>query len=243
MKSLRKVPLILLPVFISLFTTACVSVYQPNPVNTPLLEKEGDIKVAMMIQDGLHLQSAAAVNKNIGVMLNAGYDISSFKKSSLSKNEKEHFLCEGGIGFFDKISENWLWEVYTGYGFGSFNVRRDDHHFWDPSPTNADGNIGRFFIQPAIAYSTEHFVLSFALRSSYVTIFDYEADNDFKLAKYGYFYEPALTMKVGGDKFKFVTQMGLSMARTNSVLTGWEHEPFFGGIGFEVNIGQLIKKD
>ena len=243
MKSFRKIFLLSVTIPITFFTTACVSVYQPNPVNTPLLEKQGDIKASLMIQDGLHLQSAAAINNNVGVMFNAGYDITSFKKASFNNNSKEHFICEGGIGFFDKISENWIWEVYTGYGFGSFNVNRDDHDFWDPSPIEAQGNIGRFFIQPAIAYTTKNFVLSFALRSSYVTIFDYEASNDYRLAKYGYFYEPALTMKVGGEKFKFVTQMGLSMARTKSILTGWEPEPFFGGIGFEVNIGQLIKKD
>ncbi len=232
-------------VIISLLITSCVSVYRPNPINSPLLEKQGDIKTSLVIQDGLHLQTAAAINKNIGVMLNAGYDISSFKEAGIDEDEEneEHSIVEGGIGFFDKFSDNWLWEIYTGYGIGSFKVNEDDDNLFELDPMDAEGKIGRFFIQPAVGYSSENFAVSFALRTCYVTILDYHSNNDVRLSKYGYFYEPALTMKFGGEKFKVVTQVGFSKSRRNSILTGWEPEPFFGGIGFEVNLGSLFKED
>jgi hypothetical protein len=245
MKILKNIPLIALVITYSFLMTACVSVYRPNPVNTPLLEKSGDVKASLVIQDGLHLQSAAAINNNIAVMFNAGYDLTSFKNAGISEDEddKEHTIIEGGIGFFDKFSDNWLWEIYTGYGVGTFQVRRDDHGFWEPDPMDAEGNIGRFFIQPAVAYSTKNFAVSMSLRTCYVTILDYKTNSSTRLSKYGYFYEPAITMKFGGEKFKVVTQMGYSRPRRHAILTGWEPEPFFGGIGFEVNIGSLIKNN
>lgn len=230
-------------VIFSLLITSCVSVYRPNPVNTPLLEKKGDVKAALVIQDGLHFQSAAAIANNTAIIFNAGYDITSFKKANEDDDEKEHFICEGGIGFFDKFSDNWLWEIYTGYGIGSFKVNKDDYDFFEHDPMDAEGNIGRFFIQPAVGYSSENFAVSFALRTCYVTILNYHSNNDVRLSKYGYFYEPALTMKFGGEKFKVVTQMGFSKPRRSSILTGWEPEPFFGGIGFEVNLGNLFKEN
>ncbi len=244
MKLLKNIFGVLLVIALSSLLTSCVSVYRPNPVNSPLLEKQGDIKASLMIQDGLHLQSAAAVTKNTAVMFNVGYDMSSFKDAGENNDEdKEHFLCEGGIGFFDKFSENWIWEIYSGYGIGTFKVNRNDNDWWNSSHMNAEGNIGRFFIQPAVGYSTKTFSISLALRTCYVTILDYKSNNDTRLSKYGYFYEPALTMKFGGEKFKFVTQMGFSKPRRNAILTGWEPEPFFGGIGFEVNLGRLFKEE
>jgi len=245
MQSLKNIYRLTSAMVLSLLITSCVSVYRPNPINTPLLEKEGDIKTSLMIQDGLHLQTAAAVNKNIGVMFNAGYDLSSFKHAGISEDDedKEHLIIEGGIGFFDKFSDNWMWEIYTGYGFGTFKVKKDDFGFWESEHMDAEGNIGRFFIQPTVAYSSEHFAISFALRTCYVTILDYESTSDVRLSKYGYFYEPAVTMKFGGEKFKVVTQIGYSKPRRHGILTGWEPEPFFGGIGFEVNIGRLINSE
>lgn len=87
--------------------SSCTSTYIPNAISAPLLSEKGDLNVSLCTGKGLILQSAYAIDNNVGIMLNASEDINS------------NNFVEFGAGYFNTWNKNGVFEIYQGYGLGN----------------------------------------------------------------------------------------------------------------------------
>jgi hypothetical protein len=122
----------------------------------PLFKEKGEARINAYYSggeeiEGLELQSALAVGKNIGIMLNTAF--------LGSGEEGNGFLIEGGAGYYKPISEKIVFETYGGLGFGN-------------AVNNYDGggistvNFTKCFIQPSIGFTSKFFDFGVASKIS-----------------------------------------------------------------------------
>lgn len=239
--SLRIYPVVL---SLTLGFAGCVSVYNPNPLNVPLLKEKGDMKVTASLSYGFQGQLAAAVTNGIGIIASAGSDSGS-KTEIESSHERttSHYNVEAGIGYFTKLSETWIFEVYGGGGFGGFKDNKNYSNIFDASSNSEiKGTIYKGFIQPAIGYNSNTFSISLALRNVYISLKDISGgQSNLHIGKGSWFIEPALTMKLGGKALKFLMQFGTSRPSSFANTYNWEPDFVFGGLGIELNIVEIFK--
>jgi hypothetical protein len=215
----------------------------PNPVNTPMLTEKGETKLTIGYTNGLQGQFASAITDEIGVMANGGFGSDEKSNSGLSKSNRKitSNFFEGGIGYFSRLSGSLIFEFYGGAGYGHFNDEEKNNSS-SSSFGSVKGNIARFFIQPSFGLALNGLSLSLALRNSYVNLLNYTAVKDnVTLGKGGIFFEPALTMKIGGKKFKFIMQLALSLPFDGAEVNGWDVQFATGIIGLEFNLGEIFK--
>lgn len=235
--------IILLFILTSMAFSGCVSVYNPNPLNVPMLKEKGDCKVTAAIGLGAHGQFAAAVTDEVGVIASAGFDNGSDSNFGNKGDRKtSHYNVEAGAGYFTKLSESWVFEVYGGGGFGGFKDDKNYSDFFDASSNSKlTGKIYKGFIQPAIGYSADHFSISLAFRGVYVGLTDLSgAKSNLHIGKGSWFIEPAITMKIGGKPLKFLMQLGTSAPASTGDTYNWEPKLFLGGIGIEFNMSEIF---
>jgi hypothetical protein len=203
---------------------ACAPVYIPNVINTPMLSNRGEFHANLNTgTSGFDPQLSFAVTDHIGVMLNGSF---ANRNPDSTSSHHQHQFCEFGIGYFTRFERIGRFETYMGYGRGRINAFYDCL-FWK-SFSNVTYN--RVFVQPAIGISSRWFDGSLAIRMAYVDISqkDYRTD--------GFFMEPALTLKLGYDYFKIVTQWGYSFPADRYVR--FDYEPFMFSIGVQIALGR-----
>lgn len=243
MKLLNKSGILSLILIIITFT-GCVSVYNPNPLNVPMLKEKGDVKLTVEAGNGFHGQFAAAIADEVGVIASAGFDSGSDTRfGSKGERKTSHYNVEAGLGYFTKLSESWIFEIYGGGGFGDFKDNKNYSSIFDASSNSeVTGKITKGFIQPAIGYNRDNFSISLAIRNVYLSLSDLSGGQEnLHIGKGGWFIEPAVTMKLGAKPLKFVLQLGTSTPVNHSDTFNWEPKFIFGGIGVEFNLGEIFK--
>jgi hypothetical protein len=117
----KQVFAVLYPVFLFLIiNSGCKTAYVPNTLNTPLLKEKGEFKANV---DENNLQLAYAVTNRIAVMANGFYkrDINTHIDS---QQKGIGWLCEGGLGYYNHMKHNFVFETFAGAGFG--NLKFED---------------------------------------------------------------------------------------------------------------------
>ncbi len=204
----------------------CAPTYVPNVVNTPMLTNKGEFHANLNTGTaGFDPQLSYAITDNIGVMLNGSLEN---RHRDSTDSHHRHKFVEFGAGYFTKFSGLGRFETYVGYGRGTINAHYD-FIFWE---SFSDVKYNRIFVQPAIGISTRWFDGSFALRMAYVDIFQLNHRTD------GFFMEPTVTVKLGYDYFKIVSQMGYSFPADNYVR--FDYEPFMFSVGVQVTLGRKV---
>ena len=232
---------------------SCNVMYSPSMQNTPLLQEKKEVVANIGIND---IQGAYAVTDHVGVMLNGYYnngasnDYSSYDYyDSWSRQERKQWHVEAGAGYFNKLNDNAIVEIFGGLGYGSSSLRNYAKDSINEIPTlkssyNAD--LMRFFVQPAIGYSIDNFHVSFSTRIlfqkylnansfgySLVELYD---DKLLDMDKSVYaFLEPALTLRYGFKYVKFQAQAMLSYKYNVDRLN---YMPVVFSIGMHVDIAK-----
>lgn len=205
---------------------SCAPTYVPNVVNTPMLSNKGEFHANFNTgTSGFDPQLSYAITDHIGVMLNGSFQN---RQRDSSDSHHRHKFIEFGAGYYTKFSELGRFEMYAGYGSGNINAHYD-FVLWE---SFSDVKYNRIFVQPAIGISTRWFDGSFAMRMAYVDIFQSNHRTN------GFFMEPALTVKLGYDYFKIVSQMGYSFPADNYVR--FDYEPFIFSVGIQVTLGRKV---
>jgi hypothetical protein len=203
--------------------TSCAPAYVPNTLNTPLMSNKGEIQAGLNIGlSGFDPQAAYAITDHLGVLLNGSFRNST---SDSSDSYHKHVFLEGGVGYFTKIGGIGRFETYGGYGYNQLQAYFDSDIWTD----FADVTSNRIFIQPAIGISTSIFDGSFATR--FVLVDMHQTD----VQKTGFFFEPALTLKLGYKYVKGVLQLGLSYP-FNSEGYDFNYQPILFSMGIQATL-------
>lgn len=200
-----------------IFQSGCTVTYAPNSHNVPLLQQKGELALNAGLYEavgstpyaGFEFQGAYALTQHVGVMTNL------LSAQSLEINGN-NYLFELGSGYYKTIGTGGVFNVYGGIGFGSLQS-----YFLNSSSTNAL-NYQRFFMQPAIGYTSRGFECAFSLRmcglnyaQQQSAINEYYA-NESSPSKFSILAEPAFTLRGGWKYLKLQLQLGYSVNLTDA---------------------------
>lgn len=232
---------------VGLIFQACEVYYVPNTQNVPLFKERNELRATI---SGQNYQAAYSLTDHIGIMLNGQYinrkwDIN--EDSVKSNFISEKFLIEGGMGYFNKIGNNGVFETYAGGGEGYATFNR----ITPSKRMEMSADFSRFFIQPSIGYSEDVVDVAFSLRYVGLKFFNIDTTGytPSLLSNYNLiipnlhntwynFLEPALTIRVGYKYAKFHMQFLYSQKLNNEPLN---YVPFRINLGLHINIAQRFK--
>ena len=217
-------------VSIVLVLGSCAPAYVPNVINSPMLSEKMDLNIAGYTGTaGYDLQGAFAITDNIGIMVNGSF---ADRTSDSTNSYHKHVFLEAGPGYFTKVGNSGIVEIYGGFGIGNVDSYYESSVF-----TNyANATISRIYLQPGVGFISDFFDGSFTSRFALVNI------NQDQISETGLFVEPALTGKLGYKWVKFTGQLGFSVP-LNPDDIHFEYQPIMISIGLQINLGSLLKQE
>lgn len=219
-----KISKLFLATIFVLFLNSCKTPsYVPNVINTPLFQKKGQFNAAIHTSNsGANPQLAYAVTDHFGLMLNG-----SFLDKGFEPNYFKHSLVELGGGYFTSIDKAGKFEIYAGYGLGKVKGHDEFNSkligSWN---SEVDAKVVKYFIQPSLGYTSDHFEVCLTTRMVHLRLRE-RLENKNLIAG---FFEPAVTLKAGGKKFKGVLQFGYSIDLLASA-DDFYYKPFLFSLG------------
>ncbi|HEX2984090.1 MAG TPA: hypothetical protein VHO28_11160 [Ignavibacteriales bacterium] len=203
-------------IIISSFTlSACASVYVPNAVNVPMLDKAGDVQLGAHTGiNGFDLQASAAITDNFAVMLNGAF----LSETGDTNNYRKRKFGEIGLGYFTSFREMGRFEVYAGYGVGKTSAM-DDFEIPGVWTNYAEGSYSRIFVQPSIGMESKVVDFGLAMRVAYVQIYSLKNKvDDINFEENSTYYEPVVFVRVGAPPVKLSFQWGFSRSSSKDML-------------------------
>ncbi|MDX1350856.1 MAG: hypothetical protein R3279_11435 [Putridiphycobacter sp.] len=177
---------------------ACLP-YGSRAFHVPLLNEKGDLQVGASISPltGLEIQADYAWSHHFYSPVDFSY---SYLKSGQTSQQSNAYSV--GIGYYTKIKENTRFNCYFTpmYGnYGSANSSFQSNFF----AQSLGADIGHRF---------KHFESAFSLKFETFQLLD----NNFRFEGGSPNLTPGLTMRFGGERYKFHMQLGLSYPLTNN---------------------------
>ncbi len=193
-----------------LFTSCAQYYYAPNSNNIPLLsEKEAKINAqysAGLISNGFECQSAFAISRHFGGMMNTMIGGSNDDDYGLSSGKTQTKFIEIGAGYFTPIQATSLvFETYGGIGTGGVN-----NIYTGEGKSKV--RFTKIFVQPTFGIKVKGFEFGVSTRLNWVKqkvasvsgskTNDYFAVMDeISKSPKSFHIEPSLVMRFGGEKF------------------------------------------
>lgn len=181
--------------------SSCSSIYVPTSINTPLFKKAGEAQLSGYI--GTHqLQARIAYTPayHFGIMFNTAFNNHSYL--GWVYNNKSSFY-EFGIGYYTMLNRNFVFETYGGFSKGK--MQYEDYY-----QEIVKNDIQKIFVTPSIGFVSDNLDFGFSLRYLNYTCFK------MKGTLYSDFIEPCVTMKIGLDNIKLISEFGASMPIGNN---------------------------
>lgn len=209
---------------------SCAPVYVPNNTNVPLFTEKGEIQVAgYQGTNGTNLQAAVAVVDHLAVMGNFKY---AFHDDEDPEKHRKQKLLEAGVGFYDTFGKAGRYEFYGGYGHGEAESYDYFDFFDEDEKVRAEGKYEKWFLQGNVGMGNNVIEGALSYRVSYISFYRFnesETTHVYQGNMEEIMMEPAITMKVGGEHVKFVTQFGLSFPFDD--YARFDHQPLYFSIG------------
>lgn len=226
---MKQIHLLIIAIF-SFGLTSCATVYVPNVVNDPSLEKASNVQIGGYFgRGGFDLQGAIALTDNIAIMANGSY----IDEPADSMDFMKRKFGEIAIGYYSNTSETSGFNIFAGYGIGKTSTK-DTHEFFSVSTDYVEGNYSRIFIQPSLKREIGIVDLSAALRICYVRVSTFEGEGVYvNYNKESMFYEPALTFRIGTPTVKLSLQGGFSFCPQKAFV---DDSSFLFNAGVVVNL-------
>ncbi len=188
--------LLLLALFFVLTAlSSCTSLYFPPPPHVPLLTEKGEIygSLSTNLQGNTALQGAYGLTNHLG----AAATFSSMHRKKSRKTENIDF-GEASVGYFTKISDNRVLEVYVGGGGG--RTERIERNNEQVVTDRFNGSLSKVFAQVNYARKKKDNIRLFnhdfpltygaALRMSYVQLNDFRINGQVAPGENNLFFEP-----------------------------------------------------
>ncbi|MBN2610592.1 MAG: hypothetical protein JXB00_03470 [Bacteroidales bacterium] len=207
------------------YFSSCAPAYVPNVLNTPMLDHQNEFQVSLNTGTaGFDPQIAYTVTDHIGLMANGSF---ANKTSDSTESFHKHYFIELGAGYYTKVTDNVLFEIYGGFGTGRLKSEFDNE-LWT-SFANVESK--RVFLQPSIGVTTEIFDANLASRFTMVNLNQHSASNT------GYMWEPAVTFKAGYKHVKTMLQFGFAIPINEQYLE-FNYQPFIISFGVQATFGK-----
>ncbi len=157
-------------------------------MHAPFFHKQGEIEAEVALNNGLGIEYGAgyALTSHVAVIANGNLKLIKTQDSNYSRNR----FIESGIGYFDKIGKNGVFEIYAGAGWGKSDALAiDDYngHYGesDQHLTETSGNYFRIFMQLELGLSfggkselkDNSFEIGIIYRPVYVSMLKYRKDD------------------------------------------------------------------
>ena len=243
MRSSQKYPYLF--AFLAILLSSCTSYeYIAPAVNAPIFTGKGQFEGSFLIgSNGFSLQLAYAPVNHLGIIASGSFkDSESPDDDTFQKRKSGEF----GLGYFLKIKEKFVFEVYGGYGLGSMegyynksvsidlNIIKPTFHTEDYDKAE----YNKYFIQPLFGFSTRIFEGGFTPKFTGVDI----NIIDENVSQFIVFFEPALIAKVGHKHFKFIGLLGicLPIGLGDDGVAGetfFDYSPLLMSVGINVSLG------
>ena len=197
--------------------------YTPNSQTVPLFQEKGEAHISAATygskeSDGFVINTTLALTDNIGVIGNYMYG-----DAEDDINWGRGNFSEIGIGMFEPAGSNTVIECYNGFGIG--NVK---NHY----SNNLESKLSyyRYFIQPTFGYRSKIFEIAVSGRICFLSYnsvkYDMQLIEDYRFEDIQYIidhdnfilFEPALTLRVGAERFKIQAQLVRSITEINTEL-------------------------
>jgi hypothetical protein len=216
---------------------SCKTVYEPNTINTPLLNNHGEFR-AYADPSNLHL--AYALTDHIGIMANGFRTSVTTDNNNISGNGG---LVEFGLGYFRPVN-GFIFETYAGGGMGrvKFTEIKQENNTTVVRNFSADGT--RFFLQPSFGYAGKYFEAAITPRfcmgkyNNVQTTYTEKEQIDGKFYNVNEplwtFVEPALTLRGGYKWVKVQAQFGFSQ-KLNTQQLSYKSSFLNVGLIFDLN--------
>jgi hypothetical protein len=188
---------------IILFITGC-SVYSPQTVDIPLINKKCDLRIDAGIS------SIVSAHTTISYGLTKKVAVQTF--GSIGSDNTYYF--QGAVGYFKTLSNNNVMEIYSGMGYGYSDA------YNDANPGHLDGHYQLYFTQVNYGKIDGHFAhmdYGLGLKIGYMhssmtdhNYYDYYSDNG-PFTTYNdenFALEPGAFLRLGGERLKFSVQLG-----------------------------------
>ena len=224
--------------------SGCRTVYESNTLNMPMMEKKGDFRGTLDLNN---LQLSYAATSNIGIMANGFYKSSSAgDDDSASDIEGSGLFGEFGVGYFIRPEPNIVVEAFAGFGAGNVEVQENDRSATITAIKQLKASVNRFFVQPGVAYTSNYFDIGFAPRISVVGYGTPETNNysASEIEEYypeldkttWIFLEPAITIRAGYQAIKGQFQIGRTFKLSSGNIN---HREDFANIGISIGLGSM----
>lgn len=210
----RSLLLLTLPLLAS-----CSSLYFPPPPQAPLLTQKGEFSggIHTNFSNNLSLQGAYAITSGLGAMGSA-----SFLHTSSSRKDVDHNFGELGLGYFTRLGDRRVLEVYGGIGSGT--TRRTERTREGLTSRTLEGNLTKFFAQVNYSSKDNHtihalghdFPITYgtALRLSYLTLDNFRLDGVPHAVEENVFLEPITFTRInllGPLQFQFISGANIGL--------------------------------
>ena len=198
--------------------------YVPNTLNVPMIRAKGETNLTLAGNDNqVELQGARGLSDALALQVNLGFVN---PKDEDNGNNGAGALVEAGVGYFRNVNPSLLFDVYALVGVGGVE---NDFPTTVPANPGTTGKISadmsRFSVQPSLSFHRRLFSISGSARISSlryrnvegslifdgVNQVDYLNDN-----KSHTLLEPALTLRVGGERIRLQVQLVRSVNLTDS---------------------------
>lgn len=208
-----------------LLTFSCSSVvYYPVTANAPLFQEKDEVRLSLGIRGlGGDLHAACAIGQHLALMANANIvQFSSTEFETDYKNGQRY--GDLAAGYFKPLGSFFVVESYAGAGAGSSYSENLNTGVLRTS------DFYKAFLQVNAGFRWKYITLGVSARESFVHaaaprydgIVSGQAESDL-------FFEPALFLGIGPEKFRINAQAGLSYAHFVNI----SYSPFILSLGME----------
>ncbi len=227
-----------------LFMSCARYYYAPNSANIPLLsEREAKINAqyaAGTVSKGFECQSAFAISRHFGGMINTMIGGSNYDQYEYNSGETKTKFIEIGAGYFTPLkSTSLVFETYGGIGSGGVN-----NLYYNGGRSKV--NFTKLFVQPTIGVKVKGFEFGISSRMSWINqkVISNSLSNadpeyinleDISTHPESFYWEPGIVLRLGGQKFMGQLQYTGSFNFTNPDFQ-YEEEHGYLTIGFSIPI-------
>lgn len=207
---------------------ACSPVYIPTNSNVPLFTEKGELQLsAYQGSNGLTAQGAVSVIDHLAVTANFGYSV---HEDEDTHKDRKQSVGTFGVGYYNTFSSSGRVEVYGGYGRGNSAA----YDFFDRGENaKTEAKFEQWFLQGNIGMGNNVVEGAISYRLSFVHFYEVKVIGATQEPNSSSFeelmMEPAFTIRVGGERLKFVSQVGLTFPYDK--YTEFDYQPFYISFG------------
>ena len=222
-------------VAVLILLNGCVSFYNPQPVDIPLIKEKGDVRVDVgyfMMPDLNYINNSDSVISSLGVhgTFSAGLTDNVAIQTYLSLDVFSKFHLQTALGLFQGFENKTVVEMYGGFGYGNglWGESKNDYFLTFTQFNIGQSDLGRAHIDYGLGLKGGFL---FANSSTFSSSTFYQNS--------GWIFEPSVVFRVGGRRAKYSVK--LNYLRTNTIADEY-YFPFSVSMGANFRAGKKVKR-